>query len=116
MDPIFKSSPYSISEPYPEPLMTISRRSAAIGAVSLLAGTSVGSASRAQHADFFGIGDGLEDLRLASDAYIYGYPLVTMEMPRRVMTNVPGLQGTRGPMGSLIKLRQYPDPAFKDVT
>ena len=32
--------------------------------------------------------EGLEDFWLATDAYIYGYPLVTMEMTRRVMTNV----------------------------
>ena len=32
--------------------------------------------------------DGGEDFWLATDAYIYGYPLVTMEMTRRVMTNV----------------------------
>jgi len=32
--------------------------------------------------------DGGEDFWLATDAYIYGYPLVTMEMTRRIMTNV----------------------------
>jgi hypothetical protein len=57
-----------------------------------------------------------EDISLASDAYVYGYPLVTMEMTRRVVTNVAKNKGTRGPMGSLIKLRQYPDAAFRDVT
>jgi hypothetical protein len=34
------------------------------------------------------LGEGLEDFALAQDAYIYGYPLVTMEMTRRVITNV----------------------------
>ncbi|MCA3559431.1 MAG: DUF1254 domain-containing protein [Aestuariivirga sp.] len=60
--------------------------------------------------------DVTDDLALASDAYIYGYPLVTMEMTRRVVTNVVHGRGTRGPMGSLIKLRQYPDATFRDVT
>jgi hypothetical protein len=60
--------------------------------------------------------EGGEDFWLATDAYIYGYPLVTMEMTRRVMTNVPAVEGTRGPMGQFIKLRQYPDASFKDVT
>jgi hypothetical protein len=50
------------------------------------------------------------------DAYVYAYPLVTMEMTRRVMTNVPKPEGTRGPMGQLVRLRQYPTAAFRDVT
>ena len=52
----------------------------------------------------------------AVDAYIYGYPLVTMEMTRRIMTNVAQVEGTRGPMGQFIKLRQYPNASFRDVT
>jgi hypothetical protein len=50
------------------------------------------------------------------EAYIYGYPLVTMEMTRRVMTNVREPEGTRAPMGQFVRARQYPTPAFKDVT
>jgi hypothetical protein len=60
--------------------------------------------------------EGGEEFWLATDAYIYGYPLVTMEVTRRVITNVPSVQGTRGPMGQFIKLRQYPDASFRDVT
>src|SRR6185312_10011287 len=59
---------------------------------------------------------GGEDFWLATDAYVYGYPLVTMEMTRRVVTNVPAAAGTRGPMGHIINLRQYPDATFRDVT
>ena len=36
----------------------------------------------------------------AIEAYIYGYPLVTMEMTRRVMTNVAAPEGTRAPWGN----------------
>lgn len=54
--------------------------------------------------------------KIAEEAYIYGYPLVTMEMTRRVMTNVNETKGTRGPMGQLIRLREYPTAAFRDVT
>ena len=60
--------------------------------------------------------EGLDDFWIATDAYVYGYPLVTMEMTRRVMTNVAQAEGTRAPMGHIIKLRQYPDASFKDVT
>ena len=44
----------------------------------------------------------------AVDAYIYGYPLVTMDMTRKFMTNYATVQGSRGPMGQIIKLRTYP--------
>jgi hypothetical protein len=64
----------------------------------------------------FGAIEGGEEFWVATDAYIYGYPLVTMEMTRRVVTNVPAVEGTRGPMGQFIKLRQYPDASFRDVT
>jgi hypothetical protein len=49
-------------------------------------------------------------------AYVYGYPLVTMEMTRRIMTNVEKPEGTRAPMGYLIRMREYPTAEFRDVT
>jgi hypothetical protein len=74
------------------------------------------SASHALELSPFGVVEGLEDFWLATDAYVYGYPLVTMEMTRRVITNVPKVEGTRGPMGHIIKLREYPNASFRDVT
>ena len=62
------------------------------------------------------LGEGLEDFWLATDAYIYGYPLVTMEMTRRVFTNVPKVEATRGPMGQIVKVRAYPNASYRDVT
>lgn len=57
-----------------------------------------------------------EAVEIAGNAYVYGYPLVTMEMTRRVMTNVSAPQGTRAPMGQLVRMREYPTAAFRDVT
>src|SRR5689334_21353117 len=94
----------------------VTRRQAAIGGLSFFSGMSMGTAGRAELSDYLGIGEGLEDFWLATDAYIYGYPLVTMEMTRRVITNVAAPEGTRAPMGQLIKLRQYPDASFHAVT
>jgi len=54
--------------------------------------------------------------QIAEDAYIYGYPLVTMEMTRRVMTNVAAPEATRAPMGNLLRVRAYPSADYKDVT
>jgi hypothetical protein len=42
------------------------------------------------------------------DAYIYAYPLVTMELTRQVSTNVPTASGGQAPMGQFAKLRGYP--------
>ncbi len=50
------------------------------------------------------------------EAYVYGYPLVTMEMTRRIMTNVAAPEGTRAPMGQFVRMRTYPDAKFRDVT
>jgi hypothetical protein len=57
-----------------------------------------------------------EAAKLGVEAYVYGYPLVTMEMTRRVMTNVATLEAMRGPMGQFINAREYPSAAFRDVT
>jgi len=57
-----------------------------------------------------------EAQQIAVAAYVYGYPLVTMEYTRRVMTNVRETEATRGPMGHLIRVRAYPTAAYKDVT
>jgi hypothetical protein len=96
--------------------MNITRRAATIGGFGLLAGSQFGASALADFGDEFRVGQGLEDFWLATDAYVYGYPLVTMEMTRRVLTNVARPEGTRGPMGQLIKLRQYPNASFRDVT
>jgi hypothetical protein len=96
--------------------MNITRRNLTIGGMSLLAGASMSTLSRAELGSFLGIGEGVEDFWLATDAYIFGYPLVTMEMTRRNLTNVAAPEGTHAPMGQIIKLREYPDASFKDVT
>jgi hypothetical protein len=94
--------------------MIISRRSVTIGAAGLLAAAAAGTAARAD--DHLIPFEGLDDFWVATDAYIYGYPLVTMEMTRRVMTNVAAPTGTHAPMGQFAKLRTYPDATFRDVT
>jgi hypothetical protein len=55
-------------------------------------------------------------LAIATEAYIYGYPLVTMEMTRRVLTNVAAVESQKAPMGQFAKLRQYPTAANREVT
>ncbi|MCE5318786.1 MAG: DUF1254 domain-containing protein [Parachlamydia sp.] len=53
---------------------------------------------------------------IATEVYIYGYPLVTMDQTRRVMTNVETPTEGRAPMGQFANMRKYPTAEFRDVT
>jgi hypothetical protein len=57
-----------------------------------------------------------ESMRIGADAYVFGYPLVTMEMTRRVMTNVDSAAGKFAPMGQFAHLRNYPTANDKEIT
>ena len=101
-----------------------------LAARRLLAGGSIGqpvvngfgtvasppSASSGNPGPAFGPGHWKEALETGIEAYIYGYPLVTMEMTRRVMTNVEKPEATRASMGNLLRARSYPDAKYRDVT
>ena len=97
--------------------MNVTRRQAMIAGLGTgLLGSGVSKLRAEWGGPILGAIEGGEEFWLATDAYIYGYPLVTMEMTRRVITNVAAPKGTHAPMGQLIKLRQYPNASFKDVT
>ena len=51
----------------------------------------------------------------AVDAYLYGFPLLTMDMTRKQTTNVDAAGPTRAPMGQLIRMRTYPTADYRDV-
>jgi DNA sulfur modification protein DndE len=53
---------------------------------------------------------------IGTEVYIYGYPLVTSEITRRVMTNTVKPEGQRAPMNQFINLKTFPDPSYKDFT
>lgn len=53
---------------------------------------------------------------IATEAYIYGYPLVTMEMTRKVMTNVATPTELKAPMGQFAHSRSFVDASYHDVT
>src|SRR5688572_11004933 len=94
--------------------MNVTRRTVSIA--GLLAATSLGSTAGNAEGLVADLMEGSDEFGLAVEAYTYGYPLVTMEMTRRVITNVVEPKATRAPMGNLIKLREYPNASFRDVT
>ncbi len=54
--------------------------------------------------------------RIGVQAYIYAYPLVLMDVTRRVATNVPAPTGKgRAPLNQLDHARAFPTPDYKDV-
>jgi len=79
--------------------------SAAIGAAALFITSLLLEAPSAVAAGKENI---FEAVPLGVEAYIYGYPLVTMEFTRRGLTNVEKPSGSRAPMGQLVLMRQYP--------
>lgn len=56
-----------------------------------------------------------ESSALAAEAYIYGYPLVLMDVTRRVLTAVSKAGGTKAPLNQINHLRAFPDHTFTDV-
>jgi hypothetical protein len=58
----------------------------------------------------------VEARETAIDAYMYAYPLLTMEITRRVMTNVEKPEGSKAPMGQFARLRTYPAVDDHSVT
>ncbi len=57
-----------------------------------------------------------EEAQLLMDAYVYGYSLITTEVTRVQMTNVPEVRGLQAPMGQFINVRRYPPADFRGVS
>ena len=93
----------------PNPLHTIHKSTILLLATVMIVGANTGSRRTTPLSEPDAIQTGVE-------AYIYGYPLVTMEMTRRVMTNVATPDATHAPMGQFASIREYPTAAFHEVT
>lgn len=55
-------------------------------------------------------------LSIATDAYIYGYSLITTEVTRVQMTNVSETDGLKAPMGQFINVKRYPPADYRGVS
>jgi hypothetical protein len=57
-----------------------------------------------------------EARQIAEDAYVYGYALITTEVTRVQMSNVPKVQGLTAPMGQFINVPRYPPADYRGVS
>jgi hypothetical protein len=57
-----------------------------------------------------------EAVEIATDAYIYGYSLITTEVTRVQMTNVDKVEGYHAPIGQFINVKRYPPGDYRGVS
>ena len=53
---------------------------------------------------------------IAMDAYVYGYSLITTEVTRVQMSNVPKVDGLKAPMGQFVNVPKYPPADYRGVS
>jgi hypothetical protein len=57
-----------------------------------------------------------EAKQIAIDAYIYGYSLITTDVTRVQMTNVPAAEALRGPVNTFVNVKRYPPADYRGVS
>jgi hypothetical protein len=57
-----------------------------------------------------------EPEKIALDAYIYGYSLITTEVTRVQISNVDKVEGLHAPTGQFVNIKRYPPADFRGVS
>lgn len=52
---------------------------------------------------------------IAEEAYVFGFPLVLMDVSKQVTTNVSSLEKGKAPINRFAHFKEFPDDRFKDV-
>jgi hypothetical protein len=56
-----------------------------------------------------------ESAKISQDAYVFGYPLVLMDVTKTASTAVPKPKGAKAPVNQFAHLRAFPDATYTDV-
>jgi hypothetical protein len=118
------NDPADLKTAQQEPNNCVRRRDVLLSGGSLLAasvlmgGTAISTAANAQATAAASTGVPADQIAdIAVNAYIYAYPLIFMEMTRRIGTNVADTrQFARAPMNRFANVPAFPDATFTDVT
>jgi hypothetical protein len=54
-------------------------------------------------------------IELGTDAYVFGYPLIVMDVTREISTAVSKPEGTKAPLNQFAHVPAFPDDTFTDV-
>src|SRR5215510_5975843 len=57
-----------------------------------------------------------EAQQIATEAYVYGYSLITTEVTRVQMSNVPKVEGFTSPTGQFVNVPRYPPADYRGVS
>ena len=57
-----------------------------------------------------------EAVEIATDAYVYGYSLITTEVTRVQMSNVAAVEQLRAPTGTFFNVKGYPPATYRGVS
>jgi hypothetical protein len=104
------------ADPYRGEITMTTRRNLMLLSATLAAASIGGRSARAQAAAAAPLDPALAEA-IALEAYVYLYPLITMEVTRRQSTNYArmGENPFRGPMNGFVHVRAFPPADFRDV-
>src|SRR5262245_64783474 len=54
-----------------------------------------------------------EAVSIATDAYVYGYSLVTTDVTRIQMSNIPAVEALRAPVNQFANVKRYPPADYR---
>lgn len=88
--------------------IALTRNTLALGLSALLAGTAITAQAATPSAD--------EAQKIALEAYIYGYSLVTTDVTRVQMSNVPAVEALKAPLNQFVNVKRYPPGDYRGVS
>src|SRR5262245_16142896 len=57
-----------------------------------------------------------EAVEIATDVYVYGYSLVTTDVTRIQMSNIPAVEELRAPLNQFANVKRYPPADYRGVS